>query len=120
MTLVARTAAGYALSCLDRLDHYQVGDEPQQDRAVCAHVTKAIEGLPWITGLPVKTLLWGAGCIVGLRSGTTLDRLEAPKRLRLTDSLRRIPLFPMLDKLIVTVAYLRAFDEQPLAGSGPD
>ncbi len=118
--LVTRTAAGLALSHLDRLEHYRVGVDAAADHAVGVQVEQVIEGLPWITGIPVRTLLCTAGCFVFLRTGTTLDRVDGQTRGRLADALRRIPLFSMVDKLVVTVTYLRSFDVQPLAGAGPE
>ena len=90
------------------------------DQALCADVGDVIDGLPWLTRLPVCTLLWLGGAIVFARTGTSLERLAPDRRAPLADTLSRIPLFPMVDKLVVTITDLRAFDAQPLPSSGPD
>lgn len=118
--LSSSTAAGIALAHLDRLDHYRVGADVPADRAVCERVRHTVARLPWYSGLPVRGLLWIAGGLVFLRTGTTLDRVAPPRRARLAEGLLRVPLFPMVDKLLVTVTYLHAFDEQPLPDAGPD
>lgn len=118
--IVEQTALGIALANLDRLDYYRNGRTAEIDRALGSYVEGAIRRLPWFSGLPVRAVLWFLGVGIVVTTGRSMDRLSVVGRQRVFRLMQRLPLFGMVNKLVVSLTYLRLFDLLPVPGAGPE
>lgn len=118
--IAEHTVAGIALANLDHMAYYRQGRTTETDRAIGSYVYAAIKKLPWYSGLPVRCLLIAMGLGIMLITGRYMDGLTIPSRQQVFRIMQRLPLFEMVNKLVITLTYLRLFDVLPMPGTGPE
>jgi hypothetical protein len=114
--LFEATLRGLTLHHLEAINCYPLGESSERDGQILDAVGASVAGLPWVTGLPVRLVLASAGFLVWMRTRSGLNRLDSMQRDREVQALRRLPLVPLADKLILNLTYLQALGAHPAAG----
>lgn len=109
--------AGIILENIETLRHYQTlkGKTSNTVESIFAFVSNVIITLPWYFHVPVKILAGMIGLLCLIATGHLLHLLSSEKRSSFLRSIRFIPFFGMLNKLVRSMAFLKLFDSLPLS-----
>ncbi|MBI5741704.1 MAG: hypothetical protein HZA16_13435 [Nitrospirae bacterium] len=109
--------AGMVLENIESLRQYQIMQKRNSNTAegVFQFVSDVVTNLPWYFHLPVRILAIVTGLLCLITTGRKLNLLPAEKRSSFLRSVRFIPAFGMLNKLVRSMAFLKLFDSLPLS-----
>jgi hypothetical protein len=108
-----RVVRGLVFLNLNLAEHCDAETLPINDEIV-DYVSATISQLPWFFLLPVQVMISIIGVLVPIIKSKHLVTQPVEKRLHILNRLRRVPFFGMLNKLILTSAYLKLFDVRPI------
>ena len=109
-----RVVRGLVFLNLDLAEHCDAETLQIYDEIV-KYVSATISQLPWFFLLPVKMMISIIGVVVPIIKSQHLLTRPVEARLRILNRLRRFPFFGMLNKLVLTSAYLKLFDVRPIS-----
>jgi len=109
--MIKRTISGIAVANIDNFYFYQNRKSKVTDKVICGYVFENIYRLPWYFFIPIVCMIFIIGLSILIINGYHLDSLQPNKRIKILNFLKKLPFFKILNKLILTLTYLKLFDE---------
>lgn len=111
---------GYlAVEAVHGLEYYQANALPSQEleAEIAVYVSGAIRDLPWYFAMPLHVLAGLFQTVCVLLNGGRMSGVSQEKRTRFVGSLRPVPLFGLVWKLVRATGMLRLYDTRADAPS---